>query len=154
MPRISEYALLMRPEQHTLAITRQAAIPEQFPLIIAGGFQTLGAYMEELGELMTDNPYVAFRQEEQSGFSVEIGFTVMRALPGRGEIVPGAIPCGKVVMCMYLGAFEDMTPVYDEMKGWIEGRGLRKTGTVYEHYYNGPPVPPEHYLTRIMTPVI
>ena len=153
MPRISPFALLMRPEQHTLAIGFSCASQEEFPSLIAASFQRLAAYMDELGELMTDNPYVAYSRETDGGFGVEVGFTVVRPLPGRGEIVAGSNPQGKEVMCMFLGPYQEMAPVYEEMKKWIAGKGLQEKGPVYEYYYNGPDMFPEMYLTRVMIPV-
>ena len=159
MPRISDFALLERPEQYALAITHNLNSAEQLPSLIGGGYQQLAAYLEELGELLTDNPYVAYRPKGGSGFSMEngfsaeIGFTVIRPFPAKGEILPLVIPARKEASCMYLGPYLDMAPVYGEMMGWMAAKNLRGSGAVYEFYYNGPDTQPEHYLTKIVMPL-
>ena len=154
MPRITEFALLSRPMQHTLAISREVTGPEDLPGLIGGGFQKLGDYLDSLGELMTDNPYVAYSGEDGPGFSVEVGFTVLGQFPDKGEIKAGVIPAGRVVSCMYLGAYEEVTAVYQEMTAWAAAGGLGGCGIVYEYYYNGPDNPVDDYLTRIVMPVL
>jgi len=46
-----------------------------------------------------------------------------------------------------------METVYSEMGEWISKNGFIPTGTVYEHYYNGPDFPESQYLTKIVMPV-
>ena len=153
MPRISEFALFAIPEQNTLAVRRQCASPAQFPAFIGGSFKQLGDHLSEIGELMTDIPYVAYENEPDGSFIVEAGFTVLRPLPGKGDVKSGTIPEGKAVMCMYLGPYEAMEPVYMDLQAWCDARGLRQTGRMYEFYYNGPDTPPEQFLTRILVAV-
>ena len=153
MPRISELALFASSEQNTLAVKQHCESPAQFPAFIGSSFRQLGEYLSELGELMTDIPYVAYDQKPGGGFIVKAGFTVLRPLPGKGDIIPGVIPEGKAVMCMYLGPYEDMEPTYMEIQAWCEARGLRQQGGMYEFYYNGPDTPPDTCLTKMLIPV-
>lgn len=153
MPRISEFALFATPKQNTLAVRRHCESPAEFPAFIGSSFHQLGGYLSELGELMTDIPYVAYTHESDGSFIVEAGFTVPRTLPGKGDITSGTIAEGKAVMCMYLGPYEAMEPVYMDLQDWCDARGLRQTGRMYEFYYNGPDIPPEQFLTRMLVSV-
>lgn len=125
MPRISEFALFASPERNTLAIRRHCKSPAQFPAFIGSSFGQLGKYLSELDELMTDIPYVAYEHEPDGSFIVEAGFTVPRPLPGKGDINPGMIPEGKVVMCMYLGHMRPWS-----RSTWICGAGVMRGGFV------------------------
>ncbi|TQI79338.1 effector-binding domain-containing protein [Serratia fonticola] len=152
MARFSEFALLSIPAQAAIFIRRHCASPAEFPEFIGGSFQALSEYLAEAGELMTDFPYVAY-QPESGGFMVEAGFTVPRVLSAKGDITSGFVLGCKAVMCMYLGSYEGMEPVYGEMAAWSDAAGLRQTGKIYEYYYNGPDTPPEGFLIRILMPV-
>lgn len=75
-------------------------------------------------------------------------------LPGKGEILSGEIPGGKVVSSMHKGPYKEMEQPYTEMAKWIYDNGLEPTGVAYEYYYNSPEdVPESELLTRIVMPV-
>ena len=153
MPRISEFAVFAIPERNTVSVRRRCESPAEFPAFIGSSFRQLGDYLSERDELMTDFPYVAYEHEPDGSFTVEAGFTVPHPLPEKGAVKPGTIPRGKAVMCMYLGSYEAMEPVYTDLQAWCDARGLRQTGRMYESYYNGPDTPPEQFLTRVLVPV-
>jgi len=79
---------------------------------------------------------------------------VPEALPGKGEIQSGFIPEGKVIFCMYRGAYSEMEPTYREMSDWLEEHGLKPSGVAYEYYYNGPEYPESELLTMIVMPIV
>ncbi|KAF5088453.1 GyrI-like small molecule binding domain protein [anaerobic digester metagenome] len=153
MPRISNIELLQKREQPTLSIRTRAKV-EDLPMLIGGGYGRMAAYMKELGELLSDVPYVAYHNMDMQNLDVEMGFPVSKVLPEKGDMQPGSIPGGRVVFCMYRGAYRDMAPTYEEMAGWIEKNGLKPVGTAYEHYYNGPEYPESELLTMIVMPVL
>ena len=153
MPRISDFMMLARQEQHTLYIARRCVSAEELPMFIPAAFKALAEHLEDMGGLLADHPYVAYGTPDKDGFAVEAGIAVCRALPGKNEIMPGVLPACKTVRCMYLGDYAAMEPVYREMLQWMDNRGLAASGTVYEYYFNGPPVAPENYLIAITIPV-
>ena len=85
--------------------------------------------------------------------TLRLGFPVSSNLPGKGDIIQSCIPEGLSVFSVYMGPYSQMETVYSEMGEWISKNGFIPTGTVYEHYYNGPDFPESQYLTKIVMPV-
>ena len=153
MPRVSDINILHKREQPTVSIRTRARV-EELPMLIGAGYGKMAAYLGELGEYLSDVPYVAYHNMDMQNLDVELGFPVPKALPEKGDIRSGSIPEGRVVSCMYRGAYREMVSTYTEMADWIEKNGLQPAGTVYECYYNGPDYPESELLTMIVMPVI
>lgn len=149
MPRMTDIALLKFPGQSTLCVRKTARV-EDLPMLIGQSYGRIAAYLRELGEWMADVPFVAYHNMDMQKLDVEIGFPVSGPLPGREDIVPGVIPAGRIIFCMYRGPYSKMAPVYGEMLRWIGDNGYSAAGTAYEHYYNGPECPEDELLTKIV----
>ncbi|WP_243671031.1 GyrI-like domain-containing protein [Methanoculleus chikugoensis] len=107
MPRVSNIELLQKREQPTLSIRTRAKV-EDLPMLIGGGYGRMADYLKELGEHLSDVPYVAYHNMDMQNLDVEMGFPVPKVLPEKGDIRSGSIPEGKFVFCMYRGAYRDM----------------------------------------------
>lgn len=149
MPIISEIALLQQTQENTLVL-RTVTPVQNLPMLIGQTYGKIAAYLQELGELMTDVPFVCYHTMDMQNLDVEIGFPVARPLPGRDEIQPGVIPEAKVVSALFLGGFDGLEAAYEELSKWIEDKGLVPSGVSYECYYNGPDRPESEYLTKIV----
>lgn len=152
MPKISRIEMLKQREQPTLTIRTHTKV-QDLPQLIGESYGKLGAYLQEMGELMSDIPFVAYHNMDMQNLDVEIGFPVAMPLPGKGEIKPSFIPEGKIVFCMYLGSYAEVGPVYEEMAKWITDKGLIPGETAYEYYYNDPEFPENQLLTKIIMTV-
>ena len=152
MPRVSNIEVLYKNEQPTLSIRTRTKV-ESLPMLIGESYGKMAAYLKELGEFLSDIPYVAYHNMDMQDLDVEIGFSVPKALPGKDSIKAGSIPAGKIVFCMYRGSYSEIEPAYNEMAKWIEDNGYTPVGTSYEHYYNGPEFPESEMLTRIVMPI-
>ena len=152
MPRISNFEILQKREQPTLFIRANTKV-ENLPSLIGESYGKMEAYLKEMEEYLSEVPYVAYHNMDMHNLDVEIGFPVSKALAGMGEIQAGFIPAGKVVFCMYRGAYSEMEAVYDEMSTWIQNNNYKPVGIAYEHYYNGPGFPESEMLTMIVMPL-
>lgn len=153
MPRISGFEILQPNEQPTLSI-RTTTNVEKLPQQIGESYGKMAAYLKDLDEFLTDVPYVAYHNMDMQHLDVEIGFPVSKSLPAHDDIKSGSIPQGKVVFCMYRGAYSEIEPTYVEMSQWIVANGFQSTGTAYEYYYNGPDFPEADLLTKIVMPIV
>jgi len=127
---------------------------DKLPQAIGEGYQKIGALMGELGECPADVPYTAYSNMDMNDLAIEMGFPTSKALEGKGEIVPGQMPEGRVVVSMYKGSYSGMEAVYNEIFAWMGERKLEPRGKFYEFYYNSPgEVPDDELLTRIVIPV-
>ena len=105
MPRISDIQLLHQVEQPVLQIETRTSM-QGLAQVIGGSFMKIAAYLEELGELMTDIPFVCypgFDSMDENNIHVIIGFPVARPLPAKDDIKSVIIPEGKIIFCMYRG---------------------------------------------------
>ncbi len=152
MPRISNIEILKKIPQPTIYIRTKTKV-ENLPALIGESFEKMAAYLKEIGEFLSDVPYVAYHNMDMQNLDVEIGLPVTEPVPGKEDIQAGFIPAGKVVFCMYRGAYGEMEGVYGEMAKWIEDNNYVPVGTAYEHYYNGQEYPESELLTMIVMPL-
>ncbi|HWP80291.1 MAG TPA: GyrI-like domain-containing protein [Candidatus Acidoferrum sp.] len=152
MPRISNIEILEKAARPTISVRTHTRV-ENLPTLIGESYGKMAAYLKELGEFLSDVPYVAYHNMDMQNLDVEIGFPVSKSLPGTDSIQPGFIPAGKMSFCMYRGAYSEMEAVYGEMSKWIADNNFKPVGTAYEHYYNGPEFPESEMLTMIVMPL-
>ena len=127
---------------------------EELPDLIGRSYYKIMDYLKELGEEAVGAPFTAYYNLDMQDLDVEMGFPVAKPLPGKGEILSGEIPGGKVVSSMHKGPYKEMKKPYTEMAKWISENGYEPTGVAYEYYYNSPEdVPESELLTRIVMPV-
>lgn len=152
MPKVSNIEILKQNEQPTLTIRTNTKV-ENLPMVIGQSYGKIGTYLNELGELITDVPFVAYHNLDMQNLDVEIGFPVSKTLPSMEDMKSNCIPEGKIIFCMYRGPYSEMEPVYNEMTKWIEDNGYQAVGTAYEYYFNGPGFPESELLTKIVMPI-
>lgn len=153
MPKITRVQMLNQKEQSTLSIRRNTKM-EDLPMVIGESIGKVASYLNEIGELMADVPFVAYHNFDMLNLDVEIGFPVAMPLPGKGDVQQSIIPAGKSIACMYLGPYTEMEPVYEEMTQWITDNDFQPNSTVYEYYYNDPEFPESEWLTKIVMPIL
>ncbi len=128
---------------------------EDLPDLIGKSYQKIMDYLNELGEEAVGVPFTAYYNLDVQDLDVEMGFPVAKPLPGKGQIISGEIPGGRVVSSMHYGPYQEMEKHYAEITRWISDHGLEATGVAYEYYYNSPEdVPESELLTRIVIPVV
>lgn len=154
MPKMSNIELLYQVKQPILSIKATVTLDE-LPMTIGSSFGKLGGYLAELGELMTDIPFVIYHNFENMDsrkIEVEIGFPVTHELPEKDNIKFSVIPESKIIFCMYRGAYGEITPVYTEMGQWLQKNGYKAKGPCYEYYYNDNTFPESELLTKVVIP--
>ena len=152
MPKMSNIELLQLNEQPALSIRTTTQV-EKLPALIGESYGKIAAYIKELGENFSDVPFVAYHNLDMQNLDVEMGFPVTKSLPDKNEIKSTFIPAGKIIFCMYRGAYIEMASVYNEMAKWITENGYEPVGTSYEYYYNSPEFPESELLTKIVMPI-
>jgi len=153
MPQMSEIMMFRQVDQPTLIVRIRTSV-EDLPQVIGESYGKIGQYLQELGEMPTDIPFVGYHNMDMQNLDVEIGFPVASALPEREGIKAGLIPAGYAVSSVYRGPYQEMAPLYNDMAAWIDTNGYFPAGPVYEHYLNGPGFPESELLTKIVMPVL
>lgn len=155
MAKLTDIMLLQQPAQPALILEKRGTI-NNFSRLIGEGFQRIGSYMEELGELPTDIPsveYPAYEEMTDDNIGLIITFYTLRSLPGKGDIRSVTIPARKMIACLHRGSYDALAHLYREMAEWIRRKGYEPTGTSIEHYYTGPETPEAEQITRIVMPL-
>jgi effector-binding domain-containing protein len=143
-----------QPVQRTLVI-RTKASAQELPAALGKAFGAIAAYLAELGERPGGPPFTAYHDRDTQCLDVEIGFPVARELPGRGEILSGSIPAGRVASCIYTGPYGGMAPAYEALAEWMEENGYEARGIAYEIYWSDPAkTRPEKLKTQIVFPIL
>lgn len=155
MAKITEIMLLQQKEQTMLILENHGDI-NTFGKLIGEGFMKINGYLEELGELPTDIPFVeypAYEQIDEKNIRMIIGFYTAKVLPAKEEIQSITVPERKTVVCLHKGNYNELAALYNEMASWIKEKGYEPSGTSIEHYYTGPEVPKAEQITRIVMPL-
>ena len=155
MARISEIMLLQQVEQPVLEITTKTNL-QGIAEAIGSGFMKIGQYMDELGETLTDVPYVSYPSYEsmnENDITIVVGFKTARPLPAKDEIKSTHLPPRKIVLALYMGTYEEMVPFYAELAAWIKEKGYSQNGDTYEYFYTGPEIPETKHVTRVELPL-
>lgn len=155
MPKVSDVLLVTRPDWHVLEVVSVVSLPEIADTIMKS-LVKLRAYLDELGELPVEIPYVAYynwKDMYHKPIKISVGFTMAKAFPGKGEIKSNVISAGKSVFSIFRGPYANMSVLYEAMEEFVINNGLEPTGDCYEYYYNGAEIPEEDYLTKVIFPV-
>ena len=71
MPRVSKIEILRKREQPTLSI-RTRADARDLPMLIGERYCRIAEHLKELGEMLSDVPYVAYHNMDMQDLDVEI----------------------------------------------------------------------------------
>ena len=151
--------------------TYEVVIKKAEPMRVAGvrgtieNYASMGVLFEELfGELGKNQiapagPSMAIYYDEEykeRDVDVEVAVPVgVEEAPDMGRVkVRELAGHDQVAAVIYKGPYDDFTPAYQELMGWIESNGYRIAGHNREIYLQGPEqVPPEDFLTEIQFPI-
>jgi len=144
------FEIIETTSQPVLSIRKTTPV-NQLPQELGQAYHSIITYLEELGQQPADAPFACYYNMDMENLDVEMGFPVISALPGRGEIQASEIPAGKKATALYAGPYQEMGPTYEALTQWIKDAGQEPTGVVYELYYNSPlEVPESELLTKIV----
>lgn len=124
-----------------------------------GGLLTQLITEMEIAGVQPDGPSMAIyfdTEYRERDVDVEVAFPVAQgeAIPGDG-ISSRTLGGGPFAVVNHHGAYDDFTPVYQELMDWIQANGYRIIGPNREIYVQGPDTQgdPADYMTQIMFPV-
>ena len=142
-----------QPARTTLAIRTRTDV-QNLPKLLGQGYGAIAGYLGELGEQPAGPPFAIYYNMDMEDLDVEMGFPVAKPLPGRAEMKTGAIPGGRMAICLNTGPYSDMAPAYEALSQLVNDEGCETTGVVYELYLNDPAdTPPAELQTQIMFPL-
>lgn len=146
--------LTERSSERALAVKKRTDM-EGLKDVINEGYALILNHLAELGVQASGQPFVAYTgQGSWEKFDTEMGFTVDRDVPCKGDLYMTKTHGGRAVTGTYKGSYEGLEKPYDEIYGYIKENGLEQVGAHYDYYLNDPSVTPENeLLTKIVIPV-
>ncbi len=145
-----KFELIETTSQPVLSIRKTTSVGN-LPQELGAAYQSIMAYLEELGKQPADAPFTCYYNMDMENLDVEMGFPVSEVIPGKGHINASQIPPGKKATALYSGPYQEMGPTYEALTQWVIDNGHEPTGVVYELYYNSPmEVPENELLTKIV----
>lgn len=147
----SKCEIKKQPAQPVMSIRARTPV-QNLPMVLGKAFGDVATYIGEQGQQPQGPPFVAYYNMNMEDLDIEIGFPVLKKLPGKGEVKASEIPAGKVATCVYTGPYgEEMKAAYEALAKRVEEKGLVPTGIVYEIYFNSPmDTPPAELQTKIV----
>ncbi len=173
----ADQARLARLELRLTQIDKEAKMPE-FEIVVKKGekmkiagvrdvvanYQSVGPLFAELfsalgqhGVAPTGPVMAIYYDEEYKESDVDVEAVVPVAgghLPA-GRVTIRELPGAEVASLVRQGPYDDFTPAYQALMGWIEANGYRIIGPNREIYLRGPEagVSPADFVTEIQFPV-
>ncbi len=141
------------------ALTIRAVVEEKdLPEHVVECFRKIKSYMSENGVHLNGHPFLAYYNIDTDNlrgsgtWDMEVGFPVSKVLPDSGGIKQTATLEGRIISCVYKGAYRGLGNAYTKLIQWLhENPKYQSLNTTYEYFYNSPEyVPEDELLTRVV----
>lgn len=173
----ADQARLARLESRLKQIEKEAKMPDYEVVIkqvdkmhiggvrdIVANYASVGPLYEELFAALGQHgiapagPVMAIYYDEEykeSDVDVEAAVPVSGGSLPKGRVMIRELPGTEVASLVRTGPYDDFTPAYQALMGWIEANGYRIIGPNREIYLRGPEagVDPAQFVTEIQFPV-
>lgn len=101
-------------------------------------------------------PLIVFHDliDHETEGDIEICVPIAGSVEGGGEVYTRELEGGSMATTMHRGPYEQITPAYHTITGWISSQGHEIAGPPREIYLNDPrSVAPEELMTRVEFPI-
>ena len=154
MPRVTDIEIYEHKEHHIIGIKAKVSA-DGIHELINESYPRLFSYLEKLGEVPTDPPFLTYHNTDMSNLDITVAIPVSKELPSSNGIFPLKIPTIKMVRCVHRGSYKSIEETYKEINAWISMKGYTSIGIVRECYLNDPSeFPEDELLTKITIPVV
>lgn len=148
------FSIVDREAQPVLSIQTRTSMRD-LPEVILQSLASVGETLAERRLQPSGPAFVAYYNLDMHDMLVEIGFPVASAIKSENPVQMRVIPGGPVGMCKYIGSYQELATVYQQLSAYIESQGREPTGVSYEFYINDPSsTPPNELETHIVFPLV
>jgi len=148
------FSIVDRKPQPVISIQTRSSMRD-LPEVILQSLAKVGQTLEGHGLQPNGPAFVAYYNLDMHDMQVEIGFPVAEANLHGGEVQMRTIPGGPAGICEYVGPYQELAIVYQQLSAYIESQGREPTGISYEFYLNDPSeTPPNELETHIVFPLV
>jgi effector-binding domain-containing protein len=136
----------------TIRVTTQPSrIGEAFGEVLP----EVASYLERIGVRPAGPPFARYFDYNDDEADFEAGFPVSEPVPGEGRIAAGELPGGRAAVTTYVGPYEGLQDVHEEIGEWVLANEHDPGGAVWEVYVTGPPDEPDagSWRTELVWPL-
>ncbi len=140
--------------QLTMSVRREVPARDAGSAVV-DAFGEVGRYLKEVGGRPVGDTFARFRRIDDEVVDVEVGFTVLEALPPAGPVQASELPAGEAITTTHQGPYERLPEAVAALEEWVRGHERTVAGPFWEVYLNGPPdvTEPEAYETEVVMPL-
>jgi effector-binding domain-containing protein len=140
-----------RESQHVACVCEK--VPQPVGDIVGRLIGEVWGALERAGVHPISGPYA--RTIWLPGSDLEVGFPVAEPFSADGRVVAGELPAGRVAVTTHVGPYDQLGPVYNAVRAWIEEQGLAIAGLPWEQYLSDPNETPDpkDWRTEVVFPV-
>lgn len=122
---------------------------------VAAAYERIFAHLARERAQPAAPPFLIASPPAGDRMHIIVGVPTMRALGGSGDLRPGRLAGGRAAVVVHRGPYDQLAPVYEDLRAWVESHGHTATAPPREVYLNGPAdVPgPADYLTELVWPI-
>lgn len=123
---------------------------------IGTGFGALVRVLAREGVTPSGSPLIIYHDviDEVTDGDIEICVPVDTTISGHSEVYGRELEGGAMATTVHHGPYEQISPAYHTLTGWVSEHGHEIAGPPREIYLNDPQtVPPQELLTRVEFPI-
>ncbi|HEX6256315.1 MAG TPA: MerR family transcriptional regulator [Euzebyales bacterium] len=143
-----------RPE--TVATVRRHTDLAGIGAALDEGFATVVHAVGSAGGTPVGTPFVVYHAviDEFTAGDIDICVPIAADVEIEGDVDRVDVPAQRVASTVHRGPYDELSPAYHTLTGWIAEHGHQMAGPPRERYLNDPrEVPPEDLLTEVQWPV-
>jgi effector-binding domain-containing protein len=122
----------------TAAVIRDVVATADFAAFFDRSFPTIAAVLSTQGIAIIGPAFALYHGHPTPTADVEAGFVTERAVQPDGDVHVGALPAGRVARLVHHGSYDQLGSTWDQLRTWIERRGLTPGNEFWEVYTTEP----------------
>lgn len=140
--------------QHIL-IVRLRTARHELAQAIGEGVGKVYMHAQQAGIALAGHPFTRYLSAGPGLLTIEVGFHVSAATPGRDDVEAAQLPAGPAIVAVHGGSYEQLSETYAAAERWMDENGLRPGDAPWEWYITDPAEHPDpaDWRTHVFWPV-
>ncbi len=118
-------------------------------------FGEVSSYLHKKGAIPAGEPFTIYHKVEADQIDMECGMPVASPTEGEGRIAAGELPGGRAATVTHLGPYDKLGDTYAVLTAWVQEKGYKPAGSMWEVYFTDPTQEPDtsKWRTDIFQPI-
>jgi effector-binding domain-containing protein len=129
---------LIEVDEQTTAVIRGQVPMAELPAFFDRVFGTLPQVLERQGVAPTGPAFARYHGPPGEVADLEVGFPTATSIAPDGEVVPSALPAGRVARTVHAGSFDGLGESWGALAGWAAEQGEAPGDVMWEVYVTEP----------------